>query len=222
MSARKLRCLELDLVSPKCRSVAPTRRWGMVRVPSSTSAVGALSSLLTGVRSWGIQVAGSRRAPTLRAGLLLGSVVVIGSWWVAARLILGEYRPELVGARFSSDLERPVAWLVQAGIGFVILGAVSALLLAFLVQATLDDRRLAAAVLGATGVVLVVWSGLTMPATSCAFDSYSGVTAKCASGTAGFATDALMVAIPTAVVIGILLAGVRRSPRDRVEIPSIP
>lgn len=147
-------------------------------------------------------------------GLLLGSAVAVGSWWSAARLILGEYRPELVGARYSGDLVRPVAWLVQAGIGFAILGAVAALLLAFVVKASPEDRRLAAALLGAAAVVLVAWSGMTMSATRCAFDTYGGVTDGCVSGRAGFVTDALMVGIPTAVVIGILLAGVRRSANE--------
>jgi hypothetical protein len=145
--------------------------------------------------------------------LLLGSVLAVGSWWLAARWILGEYRPELVGARYRSDLEHPVAWIVQAGLVLVGLGALAAALLVFHRRSETANRRIVAAVVALLAVGLALRSGLTASDERCAFDTYGGYTTECVSGPTGFLTDVLMIGVPSAVVIGSLLAGTRRGLR---------
>lgn len=155
------------------------------------------------------------------AGLVplgIGTAVAVGCWWLAARGLLGAYHPELVGARFSSDLSQPDPFLVKASIVAGVLGLAGSLLLVALgARGAPAARRLVAVVAGGALVLLGLRAVLVAPDTRCAYDSYAGQVDACTSGGVALVADLLMLAVPG----GIAIAGLSGGGRRRAAPPAI-
>lgn len=148
------------------------------------------------------------------AGLVplgIGSVVAVGCGWLAARGLLGAFRPELVGASFSSDISQPDPFLVQASVVAGLLALAGGLLLVGLgARGTPAARRVVSALTGGALLLLGARAVLAAPDSRCAFDRYAGQVDACTSGQAALAADVLMVAVPGGVAIAGLWVGGRR------------
>lgn len=149
--------------------------------------------------------------------LLLGAVVAAGAWFLAAHGLIAEYRPELVGASFSSDIKHPDRFVVRVCAFFVAVGAAVALLLIFRPKGARASRMAVAALLVAGLLALGVNAVVTAPATRCAFDSYADETGACVPRRDAIVTDLLTIFVPGTAVVACLIVGAKRGNPKRLS-----
>lgn len=150
------------------------------------------------------------------AGLLVSTAGLIGSWWLAARLLLPEYRPELLGVDRGGDVPHPQEWAFFSTAFLGSVGVAFAVSLALGSQRPRGARKMAGAIVVA-GLLLVGGAIAIRAEPRCSFESYTGET-TCASRSEVLLTDLGMIVLPGILAVGCIALGPgrdRRDPRDR-------
>lgn len=143
------------------------------------------------------------RAAIWLAGAATGAVI---SWWLAARVLIPEYRPQLLGVDRGGDSSHPTEGAVLVAAFFIVVGAAfAAAVVVYGAKCSRSVRRFVAAAL-VTGVLLYVGLAVTRSESRCSLENYTQVT-TCASSGDVLATDVAMVLVPGCVAAACLAAG---------------
>lgn len=130
----------------------------------------------------------------------------IACWWLAARVLVPEYRPELLGVDYNSDVAHPAEWAVLLS-GLLAAAGVGLAILLTLASRHLPSRTrwLIAVVVLVGGLFVCGWIAISA-GPSCSFDVY-GKSTTCASEVQMVGAALAMVAAPVVTVTGCLALG---------------
>lgn len=152
---------------------------------------------------------------TAVAGVAALALGAIGCWWLAARVLVPEYRPELLGAQVNGDTAHPLEGAVWVTIALVLIGVGFAVWLFLAARSRPARTCRVAGVIVAVGLLVLGARAVVQSEPRCSLESYTQTT-TCASERRTLAADLAMIAVPGAVALGVLaLGGAHRGHRMR-------